>query len=62
MTLDPKDGGISGYVRSISQTGDYGQIFASKLQNGMYQITNGRHRVAALKQLGYRYINFFLVP
>ena len=62
VTLGPKDGGISGYVRSISQTGDYGQIFASKLPNGMYQIANGHHRVAALRQLGYRYVNFFLVP
>ena len=62
VTVGPKDGGISGYVRSISQTGDYGQIFASKLPNGMYQIANGHHRVAALRQLGYRYVNFFLVP
>ena len=62
VTVGPKDGGISGYVRSISQTGDYGQIFASKLPNGMYQIANGHHRVAALRQLGYKYVNFFLVP
>ena len=62
VTVGPKDGGISGYVRSISQTGDYGQIFARKLPNGMYQIVNGHHRVAALRQLGYRYVNFFLVP
>ena len=62
VTVGPKDGGISGYVRLISQTGDYGQIFASKLPNGMYQIANGHHRVAALRQLGYRYVNFFLVP
>ena len=32
VTVGPKDGRISEYVRSISQTGDYGQIFASKLQ------------------------------
>ncbi len=62
VTVGPKDGGISGYVRSISQTGDYGQIFASKLPNGMYQIANGHHRVAALRQLGYKFVNFFLVP
>lgn len=61
VIVGPKDGGISEYVRSISQTGDYGQIFASKLPNGMYQIANGHHRVAALRQLGYRYVNFFLV-
>ncbi len=61
VTVGPKDGGISGYVRSISQTGDYGQIFATKLPNGMYQIANGHHRVAALRQLGYKYVNFYLV-
>ena len=48
-------------MRSISQTEDYGQIFASKLQNGMYQIANGHHRVVALRQLGYEYVKFFLV-
>ena len=62
VTVGPKDGGISNYVRSISQTGDYGQIFASKLSNGMYQIANGHHRVAALRQLGYKFVNIFLVP
>ena len=58
----PKDGVISGQIRSISQTGDYGKIFASKMSNGTYQIANGHHRVAALRKLGYRYVNFFLVP
>ena len=62
VTIGPRDGGISNYVRSISQTGDYGQIFASKLSNGMYQIANGHHRVAALRQLGYKFVNIFLVP
>lgn len=32
VTVGPKDGRISEYMRSNSQTGDYGQIFASKLQ------------------------------
>ncbi len=62
VTIGPKDGGISGYVRQISQTGNYGQIYASKLSNGMYQIADGHHRVAALRALGYKYVNFFLVP
>ncbi len=62
VTSGPKDGVISGHIRSISQTGDYGKIFASKLPNGTYQIANGHHRVAALRKLGYRYVNFFLVP
>lgn len=62
VTIGPKDGGISGYVRSISQTGDYGQIFAKKLSNGMFEISNGHHRVAALRLLNYRYVNIFLVP
>ena len=31
VTKGPKDGAISEYMRSISQTGDYGQIFAKKI-------------------------------
>ncbi|HHU80748.1 MAG TPA: ParB N-terminal domain-containing protein, partial [Acholeplasmataceae bacterium] len=62
VTIGPKDGGISSYVRSISQTGEYGNIYASKLGNGIYQIANGHHRIAALRQLGYNSVKFFLVP
>ena len=62
VKVGPKDGGISDYVRSISQTSDYGKIFANKLPNGMYQIANGHHRVAALRKLGYKFVRFFLVP
>ena len=61
VTKGPKDGAISGYMRSISQTGDYGQIFAKKIGNGMFEIANGHHRVAALIKLGYRFVKFFLV-
>ena len=61
VTIGPKDGGISEYTRLISQTGNYGKIYASKIQNGLYQIANGHHRVAALRNLGYRYVNFYLV-
>ena len=59
VTLGPKDGGIAEYVRTISETGKYGRIYVSKLNNGLYQIANGHHRVAALRQLGYRFINVF---
>ena len=62
VKVGPKDGGISDYVRSISQTSDYGKIFANKLPNGMYQIANGHHRVAALRKFGYKFVRFFLVP
>ena len=58
---DRLNGCISSYMNSIRHTRDYGQIFASKLQNGMYQIENGHHRVAALRRLGYKYVKFFLV-
>ena len=62
VKVGPKDGGISDYVHSISQTSGYGKIFANKLPNGMYQIANGHHRVAALRKLGYKFVRFFLVP
>ena len=42
--------------------GEYGNIYASKLGNGIYQIANGHHRIAALRQLGYNSVKFFLVP
>ena len=62
VTIGPKDGGISGYVRSISETGRYGQIYAHKTSEGIFQIANGHHRVAALRQLGYKFVNIYLVP
>lgn len=49
MTASPKDGQISSYVRSINVTGDYGKIYASKLQNRLYQIANEHHIVLALR-------------
>lgn len=61
VTIGPKDGGISGYMRSISETGKYGQIYAKYVSEGVYQIANGHHRVAALRRLGYKFINIFLV-
>ena len=61
MTKGPKDGAISEYMRSISQTGNYGQIFAKRIGAEMFEIANGHHRVAALMKLGYKYVKFFLV-
>ena len=61
LIVGPKDGAISNYMRSINLTGDYGRISASKLQNGLYQISDGHHRIAALKRLGYRNVYFYLV-
>lgn len=60
VTSGPKDGAISKYIQSISETGNYGKIYVSKLQNGMFQIANGHHRVAALRRLGYEAIKIFL--
>ena len=61
VTKGPKDGAISEYMRSISQTGNYGQIFAKRIGAEMFEIANGHHRVAALMKLGYKYVKFFLV-
>ena len=62
VTIGPKNGKISEYIRSISDTGQYGQIFVHKVSNGVFQIANGHHRVAALRLLGHKFINVFLVP
>ena len=62
VTIGPKDGAIWNYIRSISQTGNYEKIYASKLPNGLFQIANGHHRVQALRNLGYSTVKFFLVP
>ena len=61
VTRGPKDGAISAYMRSISQTGNYGQIFAKRIGKGVFEIANGHHRVAALIKLGYKYVKIFLV-
>ena len=60
-TLGPKSGAIGNYMSSISQSGSYGKIYASKLSNGMYQIADGHHRVQALRKLGYSFVKFFIV-
>ena len=51
-TLGPKSGKIAEYIGSISATGKYGKIYVTQLKNGMFQIANGHHRVAALRALG----------
>ena len=61
VTKGPKDGAISNYMRTISQTGEYGDIYAKKIGGGLFQIANGHHRVTALKKLGYKIIKIFLV-
>ena len=59
VTIGPADGVIQQYCRTIPQSG-YGKIYATQLGNGLYQIANGHHRVAALRALGYETIKIFL--
>jgi len=59
VTIGPKDGAIGQYCQSIPQSG-YGQIFVTQLEDGLYQIANGHHRVAALRELGYEIISVYL--
>ena len=59
VTIGPADGVIQKYCRTIPRYG-YGKIYATQLGNGLYQIANGHHRVAALRALGYETIKIFL--
>ena len=59
VTVGPADGVIQQYCRTIPQSG-YGKIYVTQLGNGLYQIANGHHRVAALRALGYETIKVFL--
>ena len=59
VTVGPANGVIEQYCRTIPQSG-YGQIYATQLENGLYQIVNGHHRVEALRRLGYETIKIFL--
>ena len=59
VTIGPADGVIQKYCSTIPQFG-YGKIYATQLGNGLYQIANGHHRVAALRALGYETIKIFL--
>lgn len=59
VTIGPADDVIQQYCRIIPQSG-YGKIYATQLGNGLYQIANGHHRVAALRNLGYETIKIYL--
>ena len=59
VTIGPADGVIAQYCRTIPQSG-YGKIYVTPLGNGLYQIANGHHRVAALRTLGYETIKIYL--
>ena len=59
VTIGPADGVIQQYCRTIPQSG-YGRIYATQLGNGLYQIANGHHRVAALRALGHKTVKVFL--
>ena len=59
VTIGPASNVISQYCRIIPQSG-YGKIYATQLGNGLYQIANGHHRVAALRILGYEVIKIYL--
>jgi hypothetical protein len=60
VTIGPKSGRIGEYIQSISRSGSYEPIYVTKLENGLYQIANGHHRVAALKALGYDVVRAFI--
>jgi len=59
VTLGPANGVINQYCQTIPNSG-YGKIYATRLENGLYQIANGHHRVAALRILGVETINIYL--
>ena len=59
VTIGPADGVIEQYCRTIPRSG-YGKIYATQLGNGLYQIANGHHRVAALRALAYETIKIYL--
>ena len=59
VSCGPAPGVIGNYCRSIPANG-YGKIYVTQLPNGFYQIANGHHRVAALKNLGEDTIKIFL--
>ena len=56
----PCPGKVSEYCQKIKQTGNYGKIRVTKLDNGLYQLADGHHRVAALRSLGYKTIKVWI--
>ncbi len=59
VTFGPAQGVISKYCRSIPYNG-YGKIYAKPMAGGYYQLTNGHHRVAALRRLGIENIKIYI--
>ena len=60
VTIGPANGVITQYCQTIPRYG-YGKIYAKSLGNGAYQIVDGHHRVAALKNLGKKNIKIYLM-
>lgn len=54
-TIGPAPGVVSDYCKSIHMSG-YRKIYVIPLPNGFYQIANGHHRIAALRNLNYESI------
>lgn len=59
VTIGPKQGRITEYCNSIPWNG-YGKIKVTQLPGGLYQLADGHHRVAALRNLGKKTIKVFL--
>lgn len=59
VTVGSAQGVVSNYCRTIPTNG-CGRISATALPNGLYQLTNGHHRVVALRSLGKETIKIFL--
>lgn len=57
-TIEPAPGVVSDYCKSIPMN-RYGKIYVTPLPNGFYQIANGHHRIAALRNLNYESIKVF---
>ena len=55
----PANGVISNYCNTIPYNG-YGKIKVTKLGNEIYQLADGHHRIAALRNLGVTSVRVFL--
>ena len=60
VTISPKQGLVTEKIKEIQKLGTYGDIYATPLPNGYFQITNGHHTVEALRCLGKETINIYL--
>ena len=59
VTVGPKSGQISEYCKTLTRS-NYGPIYVTELGNGLYQLSNGHHRVQAIRSLGWEYINVWI--